>query len=106
MSNIARSAFSLAALLLVAGATPASAASSEADFKAAFGAAEAANKQAGVLRNQWTVTAGALAEAKKAADKGDFDAAVASSKEAEALARASIFQAESEKDAWQALDIQ
>ena len=53
----------------------------------------------------WTTTAATLADAKKAADKGDFDAAVASSKEAEALARASIYQATSEKEPWKALEI-
>ncbi len=50
------------------------------------------------MRNQWTMTAAALAGAKKAADSGDFDQAVASSREAEALAKASIFQATSEKE--------
>ncbi|HWX08105.1 MAG TPA: hypothetical protein VN065_19920 [Bradyrhizobium sp.] len=93
------------ALLLIAGATSVLAAASEADFKAAYAAAEAANKEAGSLRNQWTTTAATLANAKKAADKGDFDAAVASSKEAEALAKASIYQATSEKEAWKALEI-
>jgi hypothetical protein len=92
-------------MLLIAGATSALAASTEADFKAAFSAAEAADKQAAGLRNQWTTTAAALAEARKAADKGDFDAAVAASKEAEAMARASIFQATSEQQAWKALEI-
>jgi hypothetical protein len=106
MSNIMRiSALSLATALLMAGATSVSAASSESDFKAAYAAAEAANKEAGSLRNQWTVTAAALVAAKKAADAGDFDQAVAQSKEAEALARASIYQATSEKDAWKALEI-
>jgi hypothetical protein len=95
----------LASMLLIAGATSVLAASSEADFKAAYAVAEAANKQAGLLRNQWTTTAATLAAAKKAADSGDFDAAVASSKEAEALAKASIFQATSEKKAWKALEI-
>ena len=99
------SALSLATALLMAGATSVWAASSESDFKAAYAAAEAANKEAGSLRNQWTVTAAALAAAKKAADAGDFDQAVAQSKEAEALARASIYQATSEKDAWKALEI-
>jgi hypothetical protein len=51
------------------------------------------------------VTAAALADAKKAADKGDFDQALASAKEAEALAKASIFQATSEKQAWKNLEI-
>jgi hypothetical protein len=99
------SALARACLLLIAGATSVLAASSEADFKTAYAAAEAANKQAASLRNQWTTTAAALAAAKKAADGGDFDQAVASSKEAEALARASIFQATSEKEAWKALEI-
>ncbi len=95
----------LSSLVLVGGATSALAASSESDFKTAYAAAEAANKEAGSLRNQWTVTAAALASAKKAADAGDFDQAVAQSKEAEALARASIYQATSEQDAWKALEI-
>jgi hypothetical protein len=106
MTNAMRtSVLSLAAALLITGATSAMAASSEADFKAAYAAAEAANKDAGALRNQWTMTAQALADAKKAADKGDFDQAVAQSKEAEALAKASIFQATSEKERWKDLEI-
>ena len=80
-------------------------AATEADYKAAYAAAEAANKDAGQLRNQWTTTAAMLAAAKKAADAGDFDKAVAAAKEAEALARASIFQATSEKTLWKDLEI-
>ena len=99
------SAFLVTSVLLITSAASALAAGSEADFKAAYAAAEAANKEAGSLRNQWTVTAAALSAAKKAADAGDFDQAVAQSKEAEALARASIYQATSEKDAWKALEI-
>ena len=95
----------LVSVLLIAGAGSALAAGSEADFKAAYAAAEAANKEAASLRNQWTTTAAALAAAKKAADAGDFDAAVASSKEAEALAKASIFQATSEKTLWKDMEI-
>ena len=98
-------AAALASVLLIAAATSALAAGSEADFKTAYAAAEAANKEAGALRNQWTTTAAVLAAAKKAADAGDFDAAVASSKEAEALARASIFQATSEKTLWKDMEI-
>ena len=89
--------FCTIALLLVA--TPALAAS-DADYKAAYAAAEAANKEAGQLRNQWTTTASTLADAKKAGDAGDFDKAVASAKEAEALAKASVYQAKSEKELW------
>jgi hypothetical protein len=103
--NHIKSTLPLALALLVGAAVSAWAASSEADFKAAYAAAEAANKEARILRNQWTVTATALAEARKAAEKGDFDQAVASSKDAEALAKASIFQAVQEKEAWKALEI-
>ena len=97
--------FILAATLLVTGATSALAASTEADFKAAYAAAEAANKEAGSLRNQWTTTAATLAAAKKAAAEGNFDSAVAASKEAVALAKASIFQATSEKTLWKDMEI-
>src|SRR4051812_26342008 len=90
--------------LLVAGATALQAAT-EADFTAAYAAAEAANKQAGALRNQWTTTATTLAAAKKAAAEGNFDSAVAASKDAEALAKASIFQANEQKNAWKDMEI-
>ena len=92
----------LAAALLTA--TPAFAAS-EADYKTAYAAAEAANKEAGSLRNQWIPTATALAAAKKAGDAGDFDKAVDAAREAEALAKASIFQATSEKTLWKDMEI-
>jgi hypothetical protein len=65
----------------------------------------AGEKEAGNLRNQWTTTESALAAAKKAAATGDFESAVASAKEAEALAKASIFQATSEKERWRDMEI-
>ena len=95
--------FSLSSACLTA--TAAWAAGSEADYKAAYATAEAANKEAGAFRDQWTTTASALAAAKKAADTGDFDQAIAQAREAEALAKASVFQAASEKDAWKNLEI-
>jgi hypothetical protein len=94
----------LAGLCMLLVASPALAAS-ETDFTAAYAAAEAANKEAGALRNQWTTTASTLAAAKKAADAGNFDTAVAQAKEAEALARASIYQATSEKERWKDMEI-
>ena len=94
----------IALLAALFAASPASAAS-EADYKTAYAAAEAANKEAGSLRNQWTPTAAALAAAKKAGDAGDFDKALEAAKEAEALAKASIFQAKSEKALWKDMEI-
>jgi hypothetical protein len=104
MSMFRTSLLALASVLLIAGATSALAAT-EADYKTALAAAEAANKEAAGLRNQWTVTAAAIAAAKKAAEAGDFDKAVASSNEAEALAKASIFQATNEKTLWKDMEI-
>jgi hypothetical protein len=93
----------LAGLLLLRAALPARA--DEAAFRTAYAAADSAVKQAAALRNQWTSTVSTLAAAKKAAESGDFDAALEQAREAEALAKASIYQAESEKDAWKALEI-
>src|ERR1700728_1327383 len=87
-------------VLVCAGAPQA--ASSEADFKTALAAAETAEQDAGTLKNQWIPTEQALAAAKKAAAGGDFDAAVAQAKEAEALAKASIAQAKEQQTAWKA----
>src|ERR1700746_2866559 len=90
----------LAATLLLTGA--AQAASTEADYKTALAAAEAAEQDAGALKNQWIPTEQALAAAKKGAGAADFDAAVAQAKEAEALAKASIAQAKEQQSAWRA----
>jgi hypothetical protein len=86
-------------LVIPAAAT---AASTEADFKAAVAAAEAAEKDAGALKNQWTTTEQTLAAARKAASGNDFDSAVQQARQAEALAKASIAQAKEQQDAWQA----
>ena len=104
MSMIRTSLLALASVLLIASATSVLAAS-EADYKAALSAAEAANKQAAGVRNQWTTTAATINAAKKFAETGDFDKAVASANEAEALAKASIFQATSEKALWKDMEI-
>jgi len=93
------------AILLALSFAPTARAASEADYKAAYAAAETASKEAAGMRNQWTVTVSALAAAKKAGDGGDFDRAVSAAKEAEALAKASIVQATSEKEAWKAMEI-
>jgi hypothetical protein len=94
----------LAAVLLTMGAMPALAASED-DYKTALAAADAAEKQADALRNKWTTTEAQLAAAKKAAAAGDFDAAVAAAKDAEALAKASVFQATSETERWKDMEI-
>lgn len=100
-----RSIVALAAVLLSGAALPTSAASTEADYKTAYAAAEAANAEAGKLRNQWTTAVSALKAAKKAAEAGDFDQAVAESKKSEALSKAAIFQTNEQKDNWKLLEI-
>jgi hypothetical protein len=98
-------ALSAVSVLLATGATSAYAASTEADYKTAYAAAEAANTEAGKLRNQWTTAVKALKDAKKAAEAGDFDKAVAESKHSEMLSKAAIFQTNEQKDAWKEMEI-
>src|SRR5579859_338741 len=90
--------------LLLAASAPAFAAS-EADFKSAYAAAAAAEKEADAIRDQWTTAEAALKAARKAADAGNFDQAIAAAKQAEALAKAAIFQAASEKDRWKDAEV-
>ena len=52
-----------------------------------------------------TVPAATINAAKKFAESGDFDKATAAATEAEALAKASIFQATSEKGLWKDMEI-
>jgi lysozyme family protein len=89
-------------LVWLAAVSAAPAASTEADFNAALAAAQAAEKDAGALKNQWTTTEQVLAAAKKAAAAGNFDAAVSEAQHAEALAKASVAQAKEQQDAWRA----
>jgi hypothetical protein len=106
MKNLSKVSSGLFWLLAsVAGTSTAFAASSEAGFRSAYARADAAEQEAGRLRNQWIATETALAEARAAADKSDFDRATGFAEEAEALAKASIFQAASEKEAWKTLEI-
>jgi hypothetical protein len=89
-----------AAFLLCA--TAAQAASTQTDFDTAFAAAQTAEKEAGMFKNQWIPTEQALAAAKKAAATGDFDTAINQAKQAEALAKASIAQSKEQDTAWKA----
>jgi len=83
-----------AALAFAAVAAPAD------DFKAAYAKAEAASKEAAALKTQWTTTVATLKAAKKAADAGKLDDAIALAKKAEALAQASTAQAREQESAW------
>jgi hypothetical protein len=104
-ASLQKLAASFVTMVLLACSGAALAAGSEADFKSACAAADSANKEAGRLRNQWTTTAAALAAGKKAAEAGDFDSAIAFCRDAEEMAKASIFQATSEREAWKAIEI-
>ena len=74
-------------------------------LQGAYAAAEAANNEAGKLRNQWTTAVSALKDAKAAAAAGDFDKAVAESRKSETLSKAAIFQSNEQKDAWRKMEI-
>ncbi len=95
-----RALIRLAVIFSVAGFATAALAASADDFKAALAKAEAADKQAHALKNEWTTTKDELKKAKAAADAGKFDDAVKLAQEAEALANASIAQAKEQETAW------
>ena|ERR1700733_3498185 len=100
MNNpLTRALFVMLGLL---AATAAHAANTQADFDAAYAAAQSAEKEAGALKNQWTTTEQVLAAAKKAAAAGDFNSALDQAKQGEALAKASIAQAKEQETAWKA----
>lgn len=69
-------------------------------FRTALGKAEAAEQQAGLLKNQWTTTETALQDARKAAAAGNYREAVSRAQFAQALAEASIAQAREQASAW------
>lgn len=91
-------AASLATLGLLA--SPLALAADQADFKKALARAEEASKQAIAMKNQWTPSTAALADAKKAADAGDVDKALALAERSEALSKAAIAQSRAEEQAW------
>jgi hypothetical protein len=95
-----RNMIGLAVVLSFAGFATAALAASADDFKAALAKAEAANKQAGDLKNQWTTTAQQLKAAQAAAAAGKYDEAVKNAQQAEALAEASIAQAKQQATVW------
>jgi hypothetical protein len=95
-----RALIGLAVIALLASLSTAGFAASADDFKSAYAAAAAANKQAGALKNQWTTTADELEAAQTAAAVGRYDEAVAHAQQAEALAKASIAQAKEQATAW------
>ena len=90
----------LAIIVSVGAMTTAAVAASADDFKAAYAKAEAAEKQAGALKNQWTTTESELKAAQAAANAGNYDEAVKRAQQAEALANASIAQAKEQVTAW------
>jgi hypothetical protein len=92
------------ALAVGFGATAAFAVSAD-DFKAAYTKAEAAEKKATEMKTSWTTTVKVLKQAKQAADAGKFDEAVKLANEAEALANASVAQAEEQKKLWRDAEI-
>lgn len=93
------------AVLALAASVPAFAAGSESSYKAALAAAQAAERQAGVLKTQWTTTEEELEAAQKEAAAGDFDTATALAKHAQALANASIAQSKQQKKLWKNAEI-
>jgi hypothetical protein len=78
----------------------ANAATSQADYQAAYKQALAMHKKAGTLDNQWTTTGKVLKAAQAAAKQGDYDKATVLAGKAKALAQLSVDQAQTQKKVW------
>ena len=96
----ARALIHVAVFLSVGALATSALAASADDFKAALAKAEAANKQAADTQEPVDHNGPAIAAAKKAADAGKFDEAVAHAQQAEALANGSIAQAKEQEKLW------
>jgi len=95
-----RAVIRLAVVVSTLAVTTAAFAVTADDFNAAYAKAEAAEQQAGALKNQWTTTEAELKAAQKAAAAGNFDEAIKHAQQAEALANASIAQAKEQATDW------
>lgn len=95
-----RALIALAVMLSTVGSPILALAGSSQDFDEAYAKAETAERVARMLKNQWTTTEQELKAAKKAADAGNFDEAISHARQAEALAVASIAQANAQTTAW------
>jgi hypothetical protein len=90
----------LALVVAASGFAVAASAASADDFKAAYAKAEAANQEAGKVKNQWVTTERTLKAAQAAAAAGDYDKAVKEAQQAEAQANASIAQSKEQTAIW------
>ncbi len=88
-------------LLATIGSPSFAQSSDEAGYRQAYEAALRLQQRALGYQNGWTVTTAAIKAAKEAADKKDFTAAAQLAGKAEALAKASVEQSESQKSIWQ-----
>lgn len=79
---------------------PASGSVSAADYQTAYAKAQQSANQAQATNSAWTVTGDALKKAKQAAQEQQFDQATRWAKRADALAQASIRQAEEQRTSW------
>ena len=70
------------------------------DFETAYMGATKTAEQALAKKSAWTTTETKLEDAKKAADAGKYDEAVALAKEAEVLAKLSLEQAAQQERVW------
>ena len=95
-----RGSIGLGLVIAVSALATAAVAASADDFNAAYAKAEAAEQQAGTLKNRWTTTETELKAAQAAAKAGNYDDATMHALQAEALANASIAQAKEQATAW------
>ena len=76
-------------------------AADEKSFDAAYEAAEAARKEAASVNYEWRDTGKMLKQAKKAADKGDYETAEKLANKAKMQGEMAVAQAKEQEQLWQ-----
>ena len=97
---MSRRALAVVAAAGLAGLSCGALAATQSEFDAAYAAAAQAEAQAGALHDQWIPTEAALKAARQAAEEKRYDEASALARRAEALAKASISQAQAQQSLW------
>lgn len=99
MRNLILAGLLSALLMPVAGFS----AETQESFQAAFDAAEEARKKASAVQSEWRDTRKIMKQAQAAAEKGDFDTAVALANKAKFQGERGAEQGEQQAQAWQDL---
>ncbi|WP_156013331.1 SoxXA-binding protein [Thioalkalivibrio sp. HK1] len=100
ISNRLRRAVAPGLLVFAMGHGVPALASDQAAFEVAYDAGQAARKAAAAVGHEWRDTKKMLSDAKKLAEKSDFEAAIALAERAKRQGELGVIQAEHEEKVW------